>query len=71
MGNAVSANASKKKKWEWEHKDGRLVPKYTKAQQQHRPLFKRQPSDDMDWWIGNPEPRRGGSGNLTKYKKKR
>ena len=63
MGQTVSSDRNRKSrapqpKWNWNFSSGRPVPKYRARAQPNRPLFKRQPSDDYNWWIGNPEPRR-------------
>jgi hypothetical protein len=60
MGNATSVQ------WGWEVKDGRMQPRPMTAAAKRRPLFKKQASDDYNWWIGNPAPRPGGSGDLSR-----
>ena len=73
MGNVASGNGNrprqKKKKapavamWGWELKNGVMQPKALKQPVKPRPLFKRQASDNYNWWIGNPDPpRRTNSG---------
>lgn len=68
MGNAPSnSGGSKKKKggagarrqvaWGWEFKDGRAQIKQRTTSAKARPLFRRQPSDNYDLWIFNPDRR--------------
>lgn len=64
MGNAPSSSREKRppsQRWNWNWSSGRPVPVMrrggTKAAPRKRPLFKRQPSNDYDWWIGNPNRR--------------
>lgn len=73
MGNAVSAGGNQRKnrqqqQWGWEFKDGRaqIKARGPAAAGKPRPLFKKQPSDNYDWWIFNPnankrKTRRGSS----------
>jgi len=61
MGNAVSSNNRKKQQWNWNFKDGRAQIKpraANKTKQPRRPLFKKQPSNDYNLWIFNPDPPR-------------
>lgn len=55
MGNAAS---SSKRQWNWEYRNGRanLVFKQPKKSLPKKPLFKKQASNDYDWWIFNPDP---------------
>jgi hypothetical protein len=67
MGNAGSSNkarAGAARRWDWELRDGRLQPKARGgAAAPKRPLFRKQPSDNYNWWIFNPDPpRRTNSG---------
>ena len=73
MGNAASGQAGNRKKrtqqsaWNWEFKDGRAQIKPRAAAgrkaQPPRPLFRKLPSDNYDWWIFNPDPpKRSNSG---------
>ena len=63
MGNAPSSQAPKRKSsrrappqqaWGWEYRNGRMVPKARAVSAQKRPLFKKQPSNNYNWWIFNP-----------------
>ncbi len=62
MGNVQSSKKQPHKKvsrkWDWEYKNGRMVPKArratTSSPQPSRPLFRRQRSNNYNWWIGNP-----------------
>lgn len=40
--------------WGWEYRNGRMVPKAVGAPAKKRPLFKKQPSNNYNWWIFNP-----------------
>lgn len=59
MGNAPSSS-KKRPAWNWNFKNGRaqIKPRAAAAKPAPRPLFKKLPSDDYDWWIFNPEPRK-------------
>ena len=72
MGNALSGNQKQKGRrqqknqqqaWGWEFKDGRAqIKPRAAAPSKQRPLFKKQPSDNYDLWIFNPDkPKRSGS----------
>ena len=65
MGNTLSSTRRRQSRrssgtttqtvWDWEFRNGRLQPKPRKTvKTQHRPLFKRQPSNNYNWWIFNP-----------------
>lgn len=61
MGNAASNGQTRQQRqqaWGWEFKDGRaqIKPRQGGGQAGSRPLFKKQPSDNYDWWIFNPDP---------------
>lgn len=62
MGNAPSTN-KKQKGWTWEYKNGRAQPRYVQPKKslKKRPLFKKLPSNNYNWWIFNPDPPRGNS----------
>lgn len=68
MGNAPSApNKKKPTAWEWEYKNGRMqVKPRAPGAAPKRSLLRKQPSDNYNWWIFNPDPpkkslSRGGS----------
>jgi len=49
----------KQQQWAWEFKDGRAYIKprgQATAKAPPRPLFRKQPSDNYEWWIFNPDP---------------
>lgn len=64
MGNVQSSKKQQShkkasRKWDWEYKNGRMVPKARRpTTSSHsapsRPLFRRQRSNNYNWWIGNP-----------------
>lgn len=64
MGNVEAKPKQKRKpaaaqQWDWEFKNGRAFMKPRngqKKEQPKRPLFKRQPSDNYNLWIFNPDP---------------
>lgn len=61
MGNAQSNAQTKKRgaaaqQWDWNWTTGRPVPVAKRGGgHQKRPLFKKQPSDNYDLWIFNPD----------------
>lgn len=62
MGNASSATGRRKKKksaptpaWHWEFEDGRAQVKPVATASPKRPLFRRQPSDNFNWYIMGEE----------------
>lgn len=57
MGNAPSRRTRQPQQhWNWEFKNGRadIVPK-KKTHQPKKPLFKKQVSNNYNWWIFNPD----------------
>lgn len=65
MGNALSNQSTTKKAtkkkpqhWNWDFKNGRAFVKPRRQAPPPRPLFRRQPSDNYDLWIFNPDPPR-------------
>lgn len=63
MGNVASSQPKRQRSsrrqpaqqaWGWEYKNGRMVPKARAASTKKRPLFKKQPTNNYDWWIFNP-----------------
>jgi len=67
MGNAVSSGNShrgkrrpqqQQQRWNWDFKDGqaKIKPRAAAKKQTKRPLFLKQPSDNYNWWIFNPDP---------------
>ena len=61
MGNAPSTS-KKRTQWDWEYKNGRMQPKARVAHRPQRPLFKKQPTNNYDWWIFNPNAKKKRSG---------
>lgn len=57
MGRHGMGQGQSNSRWNWEFKDGRAQIKPRKAAAPPaRPLFRKQPSDNYDWWIFNPDP---------------
>lgn len=51
---SAAANRKQQTEWDWEYRNGRLQPKARVTQRPQRPLFKKQPSNNYEWWIFNP-----------------
>lgn len=49
--NNTRARARAKPQWEWDVKNGRMQPRAVSTAPPRRPLFKKQPNDDYDWYI--------------------
>jgi hypothetical protein len=79
MGNAHSATGQRRpqQKWAWEYRNGRYQPKAVAAVTT-KPKLKwvKQPSDNHDWWIFNPNRKNNSNSNdewpaIFQKKKKR
>jgi hypothetical protein len=67
MGNAPSRKRTPEAAWNWNFKNGRaaIKPRVKAPAAKPRPLFKKMPSDDYNWWIFNPDPPRRPSINRS------
>lgn len=53
----VTKRAATQVQWGWEFQGGRAVPKVKRqtTPKPKRPLLRKLPSDNYDWWIFNPD----------------